>query len=197
MVDGTQSVGAVPFDVDEFAPDLLVCAAYKTLLCPYGTAFVYFGPRFDGGNPLEETWVGRVNSSDFANLVNYQETYQPLALRYEAGGRSNFITMPMVSAALGLLQEWTPEAISSYCSKITESLPDRLRSEGFWVEETERRSPQLFGVRVPADRDVADCFRRLGQRKISVSLRGDALRISPHLYNTEADIEALIEVLLD
>ncbi len=195
VIDGTQSVGAVPIDVGALKPDALICAGYKTLLCPYGTAFGYFGPRFDDGKPIEETWVGRDNSSDFANLVNYQETYQPHALRYEAGGRSNFITMPMVRAALELLLEWTPAAISDYCRELTKSLPERLRAQGFWIEDTCHRSPQLFGIRVPDSQDVTQLFQVLEERNIAVSLRGDALRVSPHLYNTAADIDALVEAL--
>ena len=54
VIDGTQSVGALPFDVEAIQPDALVCAAYKWLGGPYSIGVAYFGPRFDGGLPVED-----------------------------------------------------------------------------------------------------------------------------------------------
>ncbi len=197
VVDGTQSVGVVPLDLKELQLDALICAGYKTLLGPYGTAFGYFGPRFDGGEPIEETWIARKNSTDFANLVDYQDAYQPHALRYEAGGRSNFITVPMMTAAIHLLLEWTPEAISAYCTDLTATVPVQLKEHGFWIEQANQRSPQLFGIRMPSGVNVNRVFEGLTQRKIAVSLRGDALRVSPHLHNTADEIQAFVEALIE
>ena len=90
VVDGTQSVGALPFDVQQLRPDALVCATYKWLMGPYSLGFAYLGPRFDDGEPLEETWIGRRGSENFKELVDYQDDYQPGALRYDVGERSNF-----------------------------------------------------------------------------------------------------------
>ena len=195
VVDGTQSVGVIPIDVDSLGLDALVCSGYKTLLGPYGTAFGFFGPRFDHGQPIEETWLGRIDSDDFANLVDYNEVYRGQARRYEAGGRSNFITMPMMKAALELLLEWTPQRISEYCTAITAELPERLRSQGFWIESSRYRSPQLFGIRPPASMNSEERFQRLDERKIAISLRGDVLRVSPHLFNTVDDLDTLYEAL--
>ncbi len=77
VVDGTQSVGALPFDVQIVQPDALICSAYKWLLGPYSIALGYFGSRFDNGVPLEETWLGRLGSEDFTKLINYQSQYHP------------------------------------------------------------------------------------------------------------------------
>ncbi|HLZ16046.1 MAG TPA: aminotransferase class V-fold PLP-dependent enzyme, partial [Cyclobacteriaceae bacterium] len=91
VIDGTQSVGALPFDIGEIQPDALVCAGYKWLLGPYAIGMAYYGPGFDNGNPVEENWVNRKFSEDFAGLVNYQSEYQTGSLRFEVGERSNFI----------------------------------------------------------------------------------------------------------
>ena len=99
VIDGTQSVGALPFNVDEIQPDALICAGYKWLMGPYSIGLAYYGPFFDGGVPLEENWINRVNSEDFAGLVNFQDEYQPGSLRYEVGERSNFILVPMLLKA--------------------------------------------------------------------------------------------------
>ncbi|HYR07864.1 MAG TPA: aminotransferase class V-fold PLP-dependent enzyme, partial [Longimicrobium sp.] len=69
IVDATQSVGAMPFDLQRIQPDALVCATYKTMMGPYGLGVAWYGPRFDDARPLEETWLGRLGSEDFAGLV--------------------------------------------------------------------------------------------------------------------------------
>ena len=100
VVDGTQSVGALPFDVREFRPDALICGGYKWLMGPYSIGVAYYGPQLDDGLPIEENWINRKDSHDFRNLVNYQPQYQPLAGRYCVGEHSNFLLMPMFEVAL-------------------------------------------------------------------------------------------------
>ena len=65
---------------------------------PYSMGFAYLGPRFDGGEPLEETWIGRAGSENFKELVHYRDDYQPGAIRYDVGERTNFALMPMAIA---------------------------------------------------------------------------------------------------
>jgi hypothetical protein len=69
VVDGTQSVGALPFDVQQVRPDALICAGYKWLLGPYSTGVAYFGPRFDDGVPLEENWITRLGTKRLCNAI--------------------------------------------------------------------------------------------------------------------------------
>ena len=77
-------VGALPFDVREIQPDALVCAGYKWLLGPYSIGVAYFGPRYDGGEPIEENWIARRGSEDFQRLVDYQDARADLNLRSRA-----------------------------------------------------------------------------------------------------------------
>lgn len=195
IVDATQSVGALPFDVGELQPDALIVAAYKWLLGPYAIGLAYFGPRFDDGTPLEETWIGREGSEDFQHLVDYQDAYQEGAIRYDVGERSNFILMPMLVTALKLVNEWTPAGIQEYCVHLTGGLLEEARSLGFSTEDAAYRSAHLFGLRMPAALDLAAFKDELERRSIHASLRGSALRLSPHLYNDEADMGALLEAL--
>ncbi len=195
IVDATQSVGALPFDVGELQPDALIVAAYKWLLGPYAIGLAYFGPRFDDGTPLEETWIGREGSEDFQHLVDYQDAYQPGAIRYDVGERANFILVPMLVAALKLVNEWTPEGIQEYCVHLTGGLLEEARSLGFSTEDAAYRSDHLFGLRMPEGLDLVALKDELERRSIHASLRGSALRLSPHLYNDEADTGALLEAL--
>lgn len=194
-LDGTQSVGAMPFDVAAIAPDALVCAAYKWLMGPYATGCAYFGPRFLEGIPLEETWIGRRGSDDFSALVNYQDEYREGAIRFDVGENSNFALMPMLEASLTQVLEWGVERIYSYCDALTAHLLEVVRDRGYLVADGDGRARHMFGIRVPTGLDVAQLKDRLEQRQVFVSIRGDALRISPHVYNDRADVDALAELL--
>jgi len=195
VVDGTQSVGAMPFDVKAIQPDALICATYKWLLGPYALGFTYFGPRFDDGVPLEETWIARAGSEDFQRLVDYQDGYQAGAIRYDAAERSNFFLAPIAAASLELLLEWTPERIQTYCAELTKELLNEAGGLGYSVEDSAWRGSHLFGLRMPDGLDLAALQVALTTKNISASLRGTALRLSPNVYNNERDIEALLDVL--
>ncbi|HWA32534.1 MAG TPA: aminotransferase class V-fold PLP-dependent enzyme, partial [Cyclobacteriaceae bacterium] len=65
IIDGTQSVGALPFDAEIIQPDALICAGYKWLMGPYSIGMAYYGEYFDGGTPVEESWINRKDSVDF------------------------------------------------------------------------------------------------------------------------------------
>lgn len=195
IIDGTQSVGALPFDVERLRPDALVCAGYKWLLGPYSIGLAYFGPRFDGGTPLEETWIAREGSEDFRALVDYRDAYLPGAVRYDVGERSNFILLPMLIAALELLLAWGADEIQAYCRALTAELLAEAASLGFAVEEEAGRGAHLFGLRAPPRVDVPRLQALLAERRVAVSLRGSAIRVSPHVYNDSADVAALLDCL--
>jgi selenocysteine lyase/cysteine desulfurase len=195
VIDGSQSIGAHPFDVQRLAPDAVICAGYKWLLGPYAIGLAYYGERFDDGEPIEETWIGRRHSEDFRGLVNYRDDYQPGAARYDVGERSNFILLPMLTAALEHVLAWKPERIQEYCARLTRPLVDEARELGFTVEAEAWRGAHLFGLRTPPGLDLDALQRTLQQRKISVSLRGSALRVSPNVYNDAADVTALQQAL--
>jgi selenocysteine lyase/cysteine desulfurase len=195
IIDGTQSVGAMPFDVQKIQPDALICAGYKWLLGPYQSGYAYFNEKFDTGKPIEENWITRKDSEDFKGLVNYKDEYQPLAVRFDAGERSNFINVPMNIAALKQLIEWGSDNIQDYCRRLTEGVIPKWREHGFWVEDSDWRSHHLFGVQLPPYIPIELLQQKLKEKNISVSLRGDFVRISPNVYNVSADILALSEVL--
>ena len=191
VVDGTQSVGAFPFDVQDIQPDALICAGYKCLMGPYGTTLAYFSDTFDDGEPLDEGWCNRYASENFANLVNYQEHYQPGALRYDMGERSNFITIPMMRQALREILNWGVENIQAYCESLVNPFIKSLSDTSYQFEDPEYRSNHLFGLRLPNNIPLDSLQKALDHEKISVSIRGKSVRISPHVYNESADFEKL------
>ncbi len=195
VIDATQSAGALDIDAAALQVDALVCAAYKWLLGPYSMGAVYLGPRFAGGIPLEETWIGRQGSHRFAGLVQYQDAYQPGAIRYDVGERSNFILLPMMIAGLRQVLQWQPAGIQFYLAALTHDLVCDARVLGYRISDASARAAHLFGIRRPEHVTLARLNSELLRRNISVSLRGDAIRVSPHVYNNDRDISALREAL--
>lgn len=195
VIDGTQSVGALPFDVEKVQPDALICAGYKWLMGPYSIGLGYFGPRLLDGIPLEEGWLDRKGSEDFAGLVNYVQEYQPGAIRYDVGERSNFILVPMMIRALEQLLEWDPKKIQQYCKTLTRNLTEELPELGYRIEDPDWRSHHLFGIHLPDHIRPLELQQALSEKKIHVSVRGSAVRISPNVYNHEGDITALLETM--
>lgn len=195
IVDGTQSVGAFPFDVRRIQPDALVCAAYKWLLGPYSIGLAYYGEHFNDGHPIEENWINRLDSENFSGLVNYETLYQPGAMRFSMGEQSNFILVPMTLTAISQINRWHVDNIQAYCHSISEPAIHALRDKGFLIESLPYRGSHLFGVRHTRPLDPEKLREKLIKSKIHVSVRGDAIRVSPHVYNDAEDMNRLVRVL--
>jgi selenocysteine lyase/cysteine desulfurase len=195
VIDGSQSIGAFPFSVKEIEPDALVTAGYKWLFGPYGGAFGYYGSYFDNGNPIEENWINRLNSEDFAGLTSYESEYKPLAHRYAVGESGSFIYVQMRIAALKQILEWQPERIQEYCKELTQEPVAQLRTLGCYIEDDDARSHHMFGVEFPKNLDVELLKTQLKEQNIYVSFRGHYMRVSCHVFNTSEDFEILIRCI--
>ncbi len=196
VVDGTQSIGALPFDLNKFNPDAVICAGYKWLLGPYALSVAYFGPAFDNGVPIEENWINRMGSDDFQGQVGYTEEYQPFSVRYDMGEKSNFFLVPMLVESLNQIMSWGVQEIQSYCESITTATLAKLVGEGFLIEDPAYRTHNIFGIRFPKGFEVNVVKEALAESKVHVSFRGDAIRVSPHLYNSEQHLQKLYECLI-
>ena len=196
-IDGTQSIGALPFDLDAVRPDAVICAGYKWLMGPYSLGLAYYGPAFDDGIPLEEGWMNRLDSNQFHRL-DYQPAYRPKAYRYNVGEQSHFIQMPMLEMALTQLLDWQPKRIQDYAKNLLSDAWPALESLGCRVEPANGsvgRSHHLVGLWLPDHADPMAVSQALQAENVSVSARARVLRIAPHLYNTPADVDALVGVL--
>lgn len=196
IVDGTQSIGAMPFDITLIQPDAVVCAAYKWLLGPYAISMAYYGPAFDDGVPLEENWINRLGSDNFRSQVGYIDSYHPYAARYDMGEKSNFFLVPMVNTSLAQIKSWGVSNIQSYCESITAPTVKKLQDLGFIIEDPPLRAHNIFGIRFPQGYRLEPVQQTLKEAKVHVSLRGDAIRVSPHVYNTPDHLEKLVSCLI-
>jgi selenocysteine lyase/cysteine desulfurase len=198
VVDGTQSVGAMPFDFAQVQPDLLVCAGYKWMLGPYQSGFAVLGDRLIGGKPFEHNWILREESEDFARLIDYRDGFQPGARRFDVAERSNFINVPMLATAARQILAWGVENIQAYCASLQPALAAALGESPFQIAPSADRGAHMFGVRLPAEAASRSgaIVEELKRRDVHVSLRGTSIRVSPHVYNTPDDMVALAEALL-
>ena len=195
VIDGTQSVGALPFDFDRLQPDLLVCAGYKWLLGPYQYGLIAVGDRLLDGEPFEHNWINRRDSENFSNLSEYRREYGTGARRYDAGERSNFILVAMLNEGLKQILDWGVPAIRDYCVGLSGDVKAALADSPYAMAPAEDRSPHLFGIRVPDAEQLPALLEDLRRREVYVSQRGASLRVSPHVYNTPEDLGALVEAL--
>ncbi len=193
IIDGSQSIGALPFSVKELEPDAVVAAGYKWLFGPYGSAIAYYGSYFDDGNPIEENWINRVNSERFSELTSYQSEYKPKAQRYSVGESSSLIYNQMRVAALKQVIEWQPDRIQEYCKELTRNFVQNMRKLGCYIEQDDSRSHHMFGVGFPENFDLEKLKNELATKNVHVSFRGAFMRVSCHLFNTKEDFEVLLE----
>jgi selenocysteine lyase/cysteine desulfurase len=194
VVDGIQSLGAMPFSVERVQPDFLVAGTHKWLLGPYSYGFCYVDTKWHQGMGLEENWMNRADSEDFSRLVDYRDGYQKGARRFDMGESSNFILSPIAAAALRQILEWGVENIAVTLQAKTDAIADLATEIGLVVAPKHTRAPHLIGISKPGG-FPKELPNLLAQEKIFVSVRGESIRIAPHLYTSEKDIEQLFSAL--
>ncbi len=186
VLDLTQSAGAMTTDLTAIGADFAVAAAYKWLLGPYSTGFLWVAPQHRDGRPLEQTWLGRAGSEDFAALVRYRDDHQPGARRFDMGERSNFATLPALIASLRLLAGWGVPAIEASLAAATARLAGRAAALGLAGPPDGWRGPHYLSLALPPGAPP-DLTARLAARGVHVSRRGASLRVTPHLWTDAAD----------
>ena len=194
VLDLSQSLGAVPFDVREVEPDFMVAVTEKWLLGPYQLAFLYVAPRHQRGVPIEFGWMNRERAEDYDSLIDYRERYQPGARRFDMGEKGNYVTLPMAIEALERIIEWTPAAIEDHIAPLIDLTAEEGGRLGLMPTPAPGRSRHMIGLRGRGGLP-ADLPQRLVGHGVHVTMRGGCLRVAPHVYNTLGDIERLIKAL--
>jgi selenocysteine lyase/cysteine desulfurase len=196
VIDGSQAIGAMPFDVAALRPDAVVTVGYKWLLGPFGLGYLYVAPEHRDATPIEQNWIVREGSEDFARLVEYRDTYQPGARRFDVGERSQFELVPMAVAALEQLTAWEVGRVAEALAVLTASIAERAAALGLDVAPPDARGPHLLGLRLP-DAVRSRALGALRAAGVYASMRGDVLRVAPHLHVTDDDVDRLVDALGD
>lgn len=194
VIDGTQSVGAFPFDVQTIRPDALVVGGYKWLLGAYGFGYMYVAPHLQAEQPIEENWINRANAQDFKHLTHYTPDYRPGAARYSVGEQSNFIAVAIARVSLQQILDWGVEEVSAYAGDLVDTHRAALTDMGWVLPKGDAFAPHLFGLRL-SPKQALSLPRRLREDQVHVSYRGEFMRVSTHVTTRAADWEALMESL--
>ena len=194
-LDVTQSLGVMPLDVSRIRPDFLSCASYKWLMGPYSIGFLYASERWQNeGVPIEHNWIHRKNAEDFARLVDYQDEFEPGARRFDVGERSNFALVPAAEAAVRQILEWGVDNVCETIEAMTDTIVERVRPLGLTALPKALRAPHYLGLQTSGGL-APSLLTELAKRNVYVSVRGSSIRVTPHIYNTGADIERLVHAL--
>ncbi len=194
VLDLTQSLGALPFDVNDVQPDFAVAASYKWLLGPYSVGLLYVAPKQQGGLPLEENWIQRANAEDFSSLILYTEDYDKGARRFDMGERSNFALLPAAVRAMKQLLEWGIPEASATSGAFNRYLADAAAGLGFSAPNEPLRAPHYLCLRTK-NTIPKELPEMLAREKVFVSVRGSSIRVAPNVYNTVEDCERLVSCL--
>ncbi len=193
VVDATHGAGITPIDVRSLDPDFLVFPTYKWVLGPYGRAFLYVARRHQDGVPLEQTAAGRraINSERVPYL---QDTaYVPDARRFDMGERDHFISLEMAAIGMEMVAAWGRAAILERLRHLTDALAEGLRGTGVTVPEPRVRAPHVLSLGFPSGMPDG-LVERLAARQVHAARRLGRLRISPHVYNDDADVDRFLSV---
>jgi selenocysteine lyase/cysteine desulfurase len=184
----------MPFDVAALRPDFVMSVGYKWLLGPVGVSYLYVAEEHRDGEPLEQNWIAREGSEDFARLVDYRDEYQPGARRFDVGQRTNLELVPMAIAALEQLDSWGVDRVAATLTQVTTSIAAAATTLGLDPLPPEQRGPHLLGVRLP-DAIRSEVVPALATANCYAAVRGEMLRIAPHLHVNDADVERLMDAL--
>jgi selenocysteine lyase/cysteine desulfurase len=191
LVDATHAAGVMQIDVRSFDPDFLVFPTYKWLLGPYGRAFLYIAKRWQDGVPLEQTSYGRRAVNSERETYYRDVEFVPGGRRFDMGERDHFISLEMASIGMEMMANWGCDAVQQRLGKLTSRLADGLRNDGVAIPDARVRAPHILSLSFPAgmpERLIA----QLAAEHIYVAPRIGRMRISPHVYNDEDDIDRFV-----
>jgi selenocysteine lyase/cysteine desulfurase len=194
LIDATQSVGVLPLDVRALDPDFVVFPTYKWLVGPYGRAFLYVAKRHQGGIPLEQTSYGRRAVRAEQSTYFTDTGYVADARRFDMGERDHFISLEMASVGMEMVAGWGAQAVSGRLAMLTARIADGLGDTRVTMPDARVRAPHILSLGFPEGSANA-LVERLAAQKIYVAPRLGRMRISPHVYNDEADADRLVAAL--
>ncbi len=193
FVDAIQGLGVFPLDVQATPVDFLAADGHKWLLGPEGAGLFYLRrEHLDLLRPVGVGWHSVVHASDYSRI---ELDLKPTAARYE-GGTQNMVGFIGLASSLELLAQYGPEAVGQRLIEITELACEKLRSAGavdFSPREGDHRSG-IVSFNMPG-RDALEVKKRCLAEGVVLSARGGRLRIAPHAYTHEGDLDRLVDAL--
>jgi selenocysteine lyase/cysteine desulfurase len=193
LVDATHDAGVRKIDVKTLDPDFLIFPTYKWVLGPYGRAFMYVARRWQNGTPLEQTAAARKAVSAEDTIYFRDTSYREDARRYDMGERDHFISLEMAAIGMEMMAGWGNDAILERLSMLTGKLADGLGNLGIRLLDPKLRAPHIICAAFPNGMPP-DLPKKLAAENVHAAPRLGRLRISPHVYNDEQDVERFVDV---
>jgi selenocysteine lyase/cysteine desulfurase len=193
LVDATHDAGVRRIDVKTLDPDFLIFPTYKWVLGPYGRAFMYVAKRRQGGVPLEQISGSRKAVSAEDTVYFCDIAYVEGARRYDMGERDHFISMEMAAIGMEMMAGWGNDPIVARLSMLTDRLADGLANTGVRTLDKKLRAPHVLSLQFPKGM-AQDLPKKLAAENVYAAPRLGRLRISPHVYNDEQDVDRFVEV---
>ncbi|KWV46496.1 hypothetical protein AS156_01515 [Bradyrhizobium macuxiense] len=194
VIDATQSAGVVAMDVKRLDPDAVLFPTYKWLIGPYGRAFLYVAKRHQNGVPLEQTSGGRRNVNSENPVYFGDLAYVDNARRYDMGERDHFISLEMASIGMEMMADWGAAAVGERLAMLTQRIADGVHDLGLSALERRLRAPHILSLGM-AGGVPKDLVAHLAAENAHVALRLGRMRVSPHVFNDEADADRFVAVL--
>ena len=194
LIDATHGAGVLAMDVRQLDPDFVIFPTYKWLLGPYGRAFMYVARRHQDGIPLEQTASGRRNVRAENDVYFTDLNYVADARRFDMGERDHFISLEMASIGMEMMADWGAAAVAQRLQMLTDRIADGVREIGVSVPERRVRAPHVLSLGF-ADGILAGLVKALASENIYVAARLGRMRISPHVFNDEADVDRFVAAL--
>ena len=158
-----------------------------------GRAFLYVARRRQDGIPLEQTSYGRRDVRSEQAVYFTDLGYVGDARRFDMGERDHFISMEMAAIGMELMAQWGRPAIAERLAMLTARLAGGLRGTGVGIPDARVRAPHILSLGFPGGMP-SGLIARLAAENVHVAPRLGRMRISPHVYNDEADIDRFIAV---
>ena len=200
LLDVSQCCGALPMDVTQLGADFLVSAGYKWLLGPFGTGFFWAKSNHIGiMRPGPFYWMAVAGSDNFASLSFDDPKPAPSAKRWDAPEWASYFNFNLVAmdASVDFVVRMGPELVAAHNRRLIEFMYERLPKDrcvpASPLDPAQRGPYGCFAAR--SREKTAELYKLLRKENVVVSLREGNIRVSPHLYNTERDIDRLISVI--
>lgn len=196
VVDAIQGVGAVSLDVSDLHIDMLACGAQKWLCSPWGSGFLYVRRELIPLlTPATGGWLAMEESETFTRLFDKTLHYVDDARRFEVA------TIPYqdfagFNAAAALFLQVGIANIESVVSRHVDRLVAAIDGNPTLTLVTPRDASRRAGIVSFTTPETDEVMHRLRAARVVFSRRGtDVLRLSPHLYNTDGDIDVVAALL--
>lgn len=192
VVDAIQGLGALTLDVSESCIDILACGGQKWLLSPWGTGFTYVREAMlETITPQPVSWMGVRESDDFARLVTYDLTWRPNARRFEQVTLA-YQDFAGMAASLDLLAEIGAPKLASHLQRSAHRLLEGASARGISLVTPLGYHAGIASVR-PLDAQATSA--QLTLANVIHSVREGTIRLAPHCYTTDGDIDRTLEAL--